>query len=107
MASNTDSYISGIILEEQSQLSLGDLSKTCSIHAEFIVELVEEGIIEPLDREAQQWRFRGIALKRVQTVLNLQRDLGVNLAGIALILDLMDELKTLRANLGERTSLNQ
>jgi chaperone modulatory protein CbpM len=36
---------------------------------------------------------------RVRSALRLQRDLGVNLAGIALALDLMEELESLRAEL--------
>ena len=40
--------------------------------------------------------FSAIELRRARTAMRLQRDLGVNLAGIALILDLLDEVDTLR-----------
>lgn len=91
--------VTGAILEEDVQLSLGELSKACSVHAEFIMELVEEGIIEPVDPRTSHWIFTGSTLKRVRAVVNLQRDLGVNLAGVALVLDLIQEIERMRARL--------
>ncbi|MBP1152859.1 hypothetical protein JOD69_004728 [Methylocaldum sp. RMAD-M] len=42
------------------------------------------------------WQFNTAALRRLQTALHLQRDLGVNLPGAALALDLLEELEALR-----------
>jgi chaperone modulatory protein CbpM len=61
--------------------------------------LVEEGIIEPDGKELHLWRFSGVSLVRARSALRLQRDLGVNLAGIALALNLMEELERLRQQL--------
>ena len=33
------SQLSGIIWEEQSELTLADISRTCAVHAEYIIEL--------------------------------------------------------------------
>lgn len=76
-----------------------ELCRACRVRQEWILELVEEGILEP-QREYDDWRFAGPSLRRVRTVWRLQRDLGVNLAGAALVLDLMEEIDTLRARLG-------
>ncbi len=46
--------------------------------------------------DRSQWRFSGFALMRVQRVLRLQHDFGVNLPGAALALDLLEELDRLR-----------
>ena len=43
-----------------------------------------------------QWRFSGVALTRVQRVIRLQHDFGVNLPGAALALELLEELERLR-----------
>ena len=93
--------VSAIILEEQTALTLAELSHACAVRAEFIVELVEEGVISPQGREPHRWRFSGTHLRRATVALRLQRDLGVNLAGAALALELLDELDTLRARLGK------
>jgi chaperone modulatory protein CbpM len=69
-------------LEELVGLSLSDLSRACAVHAEMIVELVGEGVIAPEGREPHRWRFTGAHLHRVKVALRLQRDLGLNLAGV-------------------------
>jgi chaperone modulatory protein CbpM len=46
-----------------------------------------------------QWRFRGSALRRTRLALSFARDLEVNPPGIALALDLIDEIDALRARL--------
>jgi chaperone modulatory protein CbpM len=93
------SRLSGIILEEQTDLTLADLSRACAVHAERIIELVEEGVLTPTGDAPQRWRFSGAHMRRASVALRLQRDLGVNLAGAALALELLDELDALRARL--------
>lgn len=88
----------GTIIEEES-LTIEQLCQASGAHAEWIISLVEESIIEPYpfsQHETAGWRFSGASLARVRTALRLERDLGVNLAGIALALDLMEELANLR-----------
>ena len=88
----------GPVIEEDS-LTLGQLCRACGVHADWIISLVEESIIEPQGKEMHLWRFSGASLVRVRSAFRLQRDLGVNLAGIALALDLMEELENLRAQM--------
>ncbi|MBE9567610.1 MAG: MerR family transcriptional regulator [Proteobacteria bacterium] len=95
--------LTGLLLDEQCQLSLNDLSRACSSSAEWVIELVEQGAIEPIGQQQAQWRFHSSSLQRARTAMRLQRDLGVNLAGVALALDLLDEISTLRAHL-QKTS---
>ena len=64
-----------------------------------MISLVEESIIEPQGDDMRLWRFSGASLVRARSALRLQHDLGVNLAGIALALDLMEELESLRAQM--------
>ena len=85
-------------VEEELELSLADLSRACTVDAEWLITLVEEGILEPRQRGARM-QFGGASLKRARTVQRLQRDLGVNLAGAALALELLDEIEALRARL--------
>ncbi len=91
--------LTGFLLDEESFLTLGELSRACMVHAEWIIELVDEGVLEPSGCDAVQWRFSGPCLHRARTVRRLQQDLGINIAGAALVLDLMDEIDSLRARL--------
>lgn len=87
------------ILDESVQLSLSELAQHGSVHIEIIIELVQEGVLEPEGKKPDQWRFRGPDLVRLRRALNLQRDLELNLPGIALAMDLLDELDELRAKI--------
>ena len=104
MNNNLASTHVGIILEEQTQLTLDDLCAACCVQSETIIELVQEGVLTPNGDKPTQWYFTGIHIRRVKTALNLQHDLGVNLAGVALALQLLDEIKTLRAQLNKHQS---
>jgi chaperone modulatory protein CbpM len=57
---------------------------------------VEEGVISVLEIDAAEWRFSGAQLRRARIALRLERDLGVNAAGVALALELLEELEQLR-----------
>jgi chaperone modulatory protein CbpM len=87
------------ILEESEEITLGELSRTCRVHTEWVVELVQEGVVEPLPAQGTQLRFSAASIVRVQKANRLQRDLGVNLAGTALVLDLLDRIEALEARL--------
>lgn len=91
--------LSGILLEDDYQVSLAELCRACSIHADWLIDLVNEGIIEPRGKTVADWRFSSVEIVRVHTVIRLQQDLQVNLAGAALALDLLDEIDSLRARL--------
>jgi len=90
----------GTILEEEVVLSLGELCRAAQLSAERVIELANEGIVEPIGRSPEAWRFRGVSLRRIRCAQRLEEDLGVNTAGVALVLDLLDELERLRARLG-------
>lgn len=89
--------LSGVLLDESIELTLIDLCCACKVDAECVIEMVEEGVIETQGASSSDWRFKAAALKRAQTALRLQRDLGINLAGAALALDLLEELEALRS----------
>lgn len=91
--------LSGIILDETTTFSLDELCGTYRVGSEMVVAMVEEGIIEPLGYETTEWRFPASQLPRVRKAMHLYHDLGVNFAGVALALELLDEVSELRARL--------
>jgi len=88
--------LTGIIIEETTVFTLGELSRACGKPAEWILALVEEGIIEPAGGDQSHWQFGGHCLRRVRIVQRLESDLGINLAGAALALELLEEVEALR-----------
>jgi len=91
--------LSGELLEEDIELTLAELCRACGLPADRVVELVEEGVVDPTGQDPTCWRFSAISIRRVHSARRLERDLGVNAAGAALALDLLEELERLRARL--------
>jgi chaperone modulatory protein CbpM len=91
--------LTGIIVEESAELSLQELSRACAASTEWLIELVEEGVLEPAGQKPVQWRFSGASLKRARTARRLHDDLRINLAGVALALDLIEEIESMRERL--------
>jgi len=67
----------------------------------WVVELVDAGVIEPRGPAPEAWSFPASALMRARATARLVNDLGVNLAGVALILDLIEERRQLERRLDE------
>src|SRR4029078_6678824 len=85
-----------VVILDEEEISLADLTRTCRVHAEWVMELVDEGVIEPRT-PAPQCRFAAPPSVRAETARRLQNDLGVNLPGIALALQLLDRIDALEA----------
>jgi chaperone modulatory protein CbpM len=88
--------ISALLLDDSVEFSMADLCQACRITEEFVIEIVAEGIVEPIGLEPRQWRFSGRSLTRVQRVVRLQQEFEVNLPGAALALELLEEVERLR-----------
>jgi chaperone modulatory protein CbpM len=102
MSSSEDQVLAGAIFEETALLTLKDLSRMCAVEERHIVEFVEEGVLSVVEIDTTEWHFTGAALRRARLALRLERDLELNLAGVALALELMEELQTLRRELQAR-----
>ena len=92
---NGDKILVGQVLEESDLVTLADLCRSCTVETKTVTTLVAEGILDPMGGDVEHWRFTVGSLKRVKTVIHLQRDLGINLAGAALALDLLDRIAEL------------
>jgi chaperone modulatory protein CbpM len=86
-------------------LTLDELCRVCAVQTGFVLAMLDEGVIEPQAGQApESWRFSETQVRHVTVAWRLQRDLGVNFAGVALALQLLDEVQTLRAQLAASLS---
>ena len=85
-------------ITDDETISLVKLCHCTEIPAEQIFLMVEYGVIEPINYRSShiRWRFSANSISRIQTAIRLQHDLDINMAGAALVIELMDELKQLR-----------
>lgn len=101
MANPNLEQLSGLLLDHAQTLSLAELCRCCAIPAEQVLIMVEQGIIEPQETRitTSRWVFASPQILRLKAAIRLQHDLGINIAGAALALDLLDEVKQLRQQL--------
>ena len=88
--------IRALLLDDSVELSLQEICTACRVSEELVVDIVAEGIVEPVGVDRAQWRFSGLAVARIQRVVRLQQEFDVNLPGAALALELLEEVERLR-----------
>ncbi len=111
MNENEGNTVAGTILEESAFLSVAQLQQACAVELAFVVELVEEGVLELHGPDAsmaraqspENWCFSATCVQRLRTARRLQQDLEINIAGVAVILDLLDQVRALESKLTRRT----
>lgn len=91
----------GDLIDEETLITLEELCRHCALETEEVITLVREGILDPCDGRADvtrapKWHFHISSVRRVRTTVHLQRDLGVNLPGAALALELLDRIAELQ-----------
>jgi len=100
MGEQDTNIVAGTIFDETTEITVVKLCEVCSIDQQAIDEMIAEGILEPTD--STQGYFPYSSVHRTHTVIHLQRDLGVNMAGAALALELLEHINNLRAQLRRR-----
>lgn len=96
MTRNDESFELDVV-HMHSTLTLREMCEHGGVHAEYVIKLVDYGVINPVqDDHARQWAFDLLALSRLRKAQRLQRDLKLNLPGLAVSLDLLDEVESLR-----------
>ena len=79
------------------QLDMERFCEEAGIPATYGIEIVEHGIIEPQGRTPDVWRFDDYELAIAQRAAKLHNDLEMEWEGVALALDLIEEVQQLRA----------
>ena len=93
------SALRGSVVEEEVQLTTIELGRACNASAQQIELWVVEGVLEPIGRTPDEWRFGGRSLARMRLAMRLARDLELNSSGVALTLDLLERIAALEAKL--------
>jgi len=95
----SDAPLRGPVVEEEIRLTLVELCRVCRVPEAQVRSWVGEGVLEPMGRAPDEWQFAGAALRRTRLATRLTRDFELNPPGVALALDLLDEIDALRARL--------
>ena len=83
-----------------SLLTLKDLADAAALHPKRVEKFLAFGLIEPSAETSSGPLFSASSVERLRRIVRLRRDLGVNMAGIAAILDMRERILNLHAELG-------
>jgi chaperone modulatory protein CbpM len=101
---NGDRIFEARLVDESASLHVDELCTRLRVERQWIVELVELGAIEPRGgSEPSAWAFPQADVPRLHAMTRLVEDLGVNLPGAAIILELVEERRRLLAQLRQWT----
>jgi chaperone modulatory protein CbpM len=91
--------IHSIEILDDGSISLVEMIACTQVERTRVIEMVDAGLLEPVGNVIEQWQFASRDLRRLRAALRIVNDLGVNLAGAALILDLIEERDALLARI--------
>jgi chaperone modulatory protein CbpM len=99
MADQKPSQAVGDLVTHEPELTLDEICETCDLSQRHIISYVAEGIISPRGSSQSKWRFSRIHLIETRRANRLERDLRLNAAGVALALELWDQIDELKRRL--------
>jgi chaperone modulatory protein CbpM len=99
MADTRPTVIEAVVVEENLRFTLAELCRACGAESSLLTALVEEGLLQPSGSGPEDWQFAAGALSRARAALRLMRDLQLSVDALALVVELLDEIETLRAQL--------
>ena len=96
-------------LNEQHELLLEELCELSGLSEAELRELVDYGVLAPIDSDAQHWTFGADRLVLARSARRLRKDFDLDPHGVALVVtllervrDLEEQLRDLRAKLPGR-----
>jgi chaperone modulatory protein CbpM len=94
-----DDILTGVLLEDVA-LTLDELARACNVEPDWVVRHVHAGVLgDGISVQVTSWRFRSNDLARARRLLSLERDFDANEDLAALVVDMADEIRRLRARL--------
>ncbi|HQY28937.1 MAG TPA: chaperone modulator CbpM [Burkholderiaceae bacterium] len=93
-----DDILTGDVLDEV-MLTLDELARACAVEPHWVQVHVEAGLLGCTGGTTAEWRFASAELARARRMAALERDFEANEALAALVVDLIEEVRRLRARL--------
>lgn len=82
----------------ESLLTVEDLCRFADVSSEMVGHFFRSGLIDPLiEKPALQFDLN--VIPRIRKIERLRRDLGINLAGVGIVLDLLERITELENEL--------
>ncbi len=88
-------------MRERSQpvYMIGVAAQLCGVHPQTLRQYERLGLIQPSRAGAKNRLYSEIEIERVRRIQRLTQQMGVNLAGVEVILRLLDDMEDMRSDL--------
>ena len=86
-------------MENQPVYMIGVAAQLCGVHPQTLRQYERLGLVVPARVGAKNRLYSESDIKRVRRIQHLTQDMGVNLAGVELILRLLDDMEDVRADM--------
>ncbi len=80
----------------RTYLNFNDVCLYVDVEDHIVIEIIEHGIVEPTGLSCEDWLFSHNMVLVTKKAVRLHRDLDMDWPGIALAIELLDEIKELR-----------
>jgi DNA-binding transcriptional MerR regulator len=82
-------------------LRLAEVAGLCNIHPDVIDRFVRLGLVDPAGRDeiSNEWIFQPEVIPALRKIMRLRNELGINFAGIGVIVDLLSRIEQLEARI--------
>ena len=85
---------------DDTRYDLDALAHLSDVHSALITQYVQLGLLDPLGGGAGgEWRFDNRSLYVLRKIQRLRNELGVNVNGVSIILDLLQRVEELEQEL--------
>jgi MerR family transcriptional regulator, heat shock protein HspR len=84
---------------EYCLLTLEQLSDSAELDPALVEKFIQHGLVEPAADQAPRVLFPISCVERLRRITRLRRDLRVNLAGVAVILEMRQHIEELQKEL--------
>ena len=83
------------LVSEADWIEASEICRVCRLELEAVVELADLGLISPRGFAPDEWQLPAAALPRLAMAGRLMRDLGLNVSGAALAVELLEAQRDL------------
>ena len=87
--------------DNRTTYHISSVSRRYNIHPQTLRLYEREGLLQPSRSEGNTRLYTDEDLKQLELVLNLVRDLGVNLAGVDVVLNMRKRMERIEAEVNE------
>jgi MerR family transcriptional regulator/heat shock protein HspR len=87
--------------KKQGAYMISAVAEMYAIHPQTLRLYEREGLLRPSRSEGNTRLYTDEDLERLEFILNLARDLGVNIAGIAIVLQMRERMEAMNQQMSE------